>query len=148
MEKCGLINLIHRKQFGFWKNLSTTKAIATLLIDIYNSHIQNKFTKLCFIDLKNALDTVSHPILFNMLEFVGILGHELNWFKESLVQRFQKVTVNDGLSDEESMLGPLLFLLYINSMTDYIRCKILLFADDKEMYVSNLSEEKAVQLLQ
>lgn len=57
-------NLLSPKQFGFRQGLSTTKAISTLLTDIYNNLNTGQFTKLCFIDVKKAFDTVSHSVLF------------------------------------------------------------------------------------
>lgn len=137
--------------------MSTNKAITILLKDTYNNINQNHYTKLCFIDLKKAFDTVSHNILFKKLESVGVTGNELKWFRVYLRERTQKVKANGLMSGEEcvrcgvpqgSTLGPLLFLIYVNDLTEYLDNKALLFADDTVLYASGSSEEIATNKLQ
>lgn len=150
-------NLLTDKQFGFRKSLSTTKAIHTFLTDIYTG-INNKwFTKICYIDLKKAFDTVSHPILYQKLELLGITNHSLDWFKDYLTNREQCVKVNGCVSGgaavqcgvpQGSTLGPLLFLIYINDVIDTIQAGTLLFADDTVIYTMDKSYDQAVIKLQ
>ena len=99
-----------------------------------------------FLDFSKAFDTVNHEILFAKLEFLGILGVCLQWFRSYFSKREQYVVYNDTSSSKQritcgvpqgSILGPLLFLLYINDLanaSDVIFS--LLFADDSYMFIS------------
>lgn len=166
LEKCVHIQLsdylerkklLTDKQFGFRKNRSTDKAIATLLADVYNSINNNEYIKLCYIDLKKAFDTVSHNILLTKMESLGVCNRELQWFRNYLTDRFQHVTVNSTLSQglwvecgvpQGSTLGPLLFIIYINDLTSYITNNVILFADDTVVYSADKNYNTAVSNLQ
>ena len=86
---------------------------------------RGEYTAALFIDLKKAFDTVGHEILLAKLNFYGLDGKELNWFKSYLENRRQYCKVNGKVSKTEvvncgvpqgSCLGPLLFLVYINDL--------------------------------
>ena len=110
----------------------------------------------CFIDLKKAFDTVNHNILVTKLEHYGIRDSSLEWFKSYLTNRQQFVSFIGHLSDKKiitcgvpqgSVLGPLLFLLYINDLPNISnKLKFYLFADDTNIYYesSNLAEIEKV----
>ena len=99
-----------------------------------------------FLDLKKAFDTVNHKILVKKLYLYGIMGQLINWFKGYLEHRSQYVTYNkkrSGIKDvvcgvpHGSILGPLLFFIYINDFSS-VSSKLyyVLFADDTTVFIS------------
>ncbi len=132
-------NIIFELQFGFQKK-STSLAILDLYNQLANAIEDKKFACCIFLDLANAFDTVNHSILLDKLEYYGVRGTLLLWFKSYSTERSQNVSINGVLSDSRkitngvpqgSVFGPLLFLLYINDMpfaSDLL--KFHLFADD------------------
>ena len=138
-------NLLYQKQFGFQGGHSTEHAVVNLVDEILKGFDQNKFTLGVFIDLSKAFDTVDHKILIRKLELYGIRNNNLKWFKNYLTGRKQGVSFSSGLSQlknivcgvpQGSILGPLLFLIYVNDL--YLSSNILnfiLFADDTNIII-------------
>ena len=137
-------NILYDKQYGFRKENSTIFSLIEITEKIKESIDNNKFGCGIFIDLRKAFDTVNHNILLRKLDHYGIRGSSLNWFKSYLNDRQQYVFLNGESSDKKkitcgvpqgSVLGPLLFLVYINDLPNI--SKILdfyLFADDTNIY--------------
>ena len=138
-------------QSGFRPGFSTATA-ATYLVDHILAGMDNKMspvqelTGAIFLDLKKAFDTVDHDILLAKLEHAGVRETELEWFRSYLSGRSQVVSIDDAVSEKQgvecgvpqgSILGPLLFSLYINDLT-YVtsKCKLVLYADDTVIYFS------------
>ena len=123
------------------------------LDDITNTILHNtdkgKLTGLAFLDLCKAFDTLDHKLLLTKLADFGLSKSSVNWFNAYLTNRTQSVNINGILSDAEpilygvpqgSVLGPLLFIMYINdlpSVTKY--CKVHLYADDTLLFFESSS---------
>ena len=132
--------LLYSSQYGFRKKHSTELAAIELTDKIFN-HLDNKKTPLAiFIDLSKAFDTIDHQILLDKLKYYGIKGTALNWFTSYLSERTQYVQYKDQSSSKSqittgvpqgSILGPLLFIIYVNDIKNISKkFKLIIYADD------------------
>jgi hypothetical protein len=145
-DHLSLFNLINENQFGFQKNTSTLHSL-TKLTSFISKEINNKnFVLTVFLDLRKAFDVVSHPILLKKLSKFGINGVALSWFENYLFNRTQRVEINGAFSSlktidisvlQGSILGPILFLCFINDLPKCTDLLTLLFADDAAVSGSN-----------
>ena len=147
-------NIIYKHQYGFQAKKSTVHPVIHFLNFIADAKNNNEIAIGVFCDLAKCFDTISHSILIKKLSKIGIKGIELEWFKNYLKDRKQFVTVNNIDSDklelnrgvpQGSILGPILFLIYINDLKNCTDLFTLLFADDSNFLISgkNLTELKA-----
>jgi len=140
-------DILSRYQFGFKENAGTSDAILEFLDNAYNALDHKQSIISVFLDLSKAFDTVSHDILLQKLDVLGVRGIVLDWFGSYLCGRTQYVDVDGYCSGvtcvnagvpQGSVLGPTLFLLYINDMH---RCSEKLnfihFADDTTVFRSS-----------
>ena len=146
-------NLLNNRQYGFRKNISTSMALATLLDDLalnLNDNTPPPPTAV-FIDLKKAFDTLNHEILLNKLTSHGIVGKPLLWIKDYLLANGTKsdtAPITTGVP-QGSILGQLLFILYINDLPLHLsNVSTQLYADDTIIYTANKSQETSHKTLQ
>ena len=137
-------NCIYKYQYGFQKGIGTNEAIRELVDDLRKNIHSGNINVGIFIDFKKAFDTVDHHILLKKLKGYGFIGNAHKWIHNYLHGRKQVVMINNTLSSNQSVrigvpqgsiLGPLLFLLYINDIKDHIfEGKLRLFADDTNIF--------------
>ena len=142
-------NCLNELQFGFRSNHSTTHALISITKRIQEALDTGNFACGIFIDLQKAFDTVDHNILLNKLNYYGIRGSPNSWFKSYIFNRKQFVTINGFNSlpktikygvPQGSVLGPLLFLIYINDLHMSIKhSSVHHFADDTNLLYVNKS---------
>ena len=150
-------SLFSKSQFGFLKNRSTQDALFDLTETIYDSLNFKKHHISVMIDLKKAFDTVNHDILLDKLELYGIRGLGLSWLKSYLTNRTNYVglgqtnssrhVINIGVP-QGSIIGPILFLIYINDLPKISNnMTSTLFADDTNFSMSHTDYDTMVNIL-
>ena len=136
--------ILYINQYGFRKKHSTILASINLTDKIKNTIDNGNYAVGIYIDLKKAFDTVDHYILLRKLEHYGIRGKANDLIQNYLSDRYQYTTVNNCSSSlnriktgvpQGSVLGPLLFLLYINDVAANVSEDLTLFADDTSVFI-------------
>ena len=137
-------DILTNSQYGFRSNHSTCHALIDLQDKIVSAINNNKFGIGTFIDLSKAFDIVNHDILLYKLQHYGVHGLPLAWFKNYLGNRYQFTVFNNVSSSHSlikhgvpqgSILGPLLFLIYVNDIEkSSSKFDFIMYADDTTLF--------------
>ena len=147
-------NILSDLQYGFRKARNTTHAIFRLTSDFLKSFHDKSFTVALFLDLSKAFDTVDRDILTRKLSIYGFRGVVNSFLSSYLSSRKQYVNVGKYKSNiqdisygvpQGSVLGPLLFNIFINDLVKVGKAKKILFADDSVFYITEKSLDLCLQ---
>ena len=136
--------LLHRSQYGFIPNNSCVHQLVYIHDMIMQALDNKKQIRMIFCDITKAFDRVWHKGLLHKCRSLGITGRLLEWLKDYLSERKQRVNVDGTFSDwngilagvpQGSVLGPLLFLIFINDLPNEMSNHVKLFADDTTLFL-------------
>eukprot|EP00057_Strongylocentrotus_purpuratus_P004120 XP_003728072.1 PREDICTED: RNA-directed DNA polymerase from mobile element jockey-like [Strongylocentrotus purpuratus] len=136
-------DMISCHQHGFQKKCSCVTQLLECLYDWTKAYDEAKGMDVIYLDFRKAFDTVPHRRLLYKLKHNGIRGHILNWIEGFLTGRRQRVVLRNGTSrwrsvtsgvPQGSILGPLLFLIFVNDIPDMVLTTAKMFADDTKIY--------------
>ena len=148
-------NILFELQHGFREKRSCETQLVMLVDEISKNMQMGKQTDLILLYFSKAFDKVAHEKLISKLHFYGIRGKTLSWVKDFLDSRSQAFVLNEVKSDkvavssgvtQGSVLGPILFLAYINDLPDQVKSRVRLFADATAIYLAISSEGESVTL--
>lgn len=149
-------SILYPLQHGFRKNRSCETQLLEFIEDVTTNMEEGKQTDVLIMDFSKAFDKVSHSLLLHKLDHYGIRGKTNKWIQSFLSNRSQRVVVDGYTSDsasvesgvpQGSVLGPSLFLFYINDIAEGLNSTVRLFADDTIAYLVIITK-KDCQLLQ
>ena len=155
MRHVTINKLLSSKQFGFISGRSTITQLLKYLDECIDKIVNGNVVDTIYLDFAKAFDTVPHRRLMHKLAAYGIKGNIQRWISAFLNDRSQTVVVSGGESKsaavlsgipQGSVLGPLLFVIYINDLPEYVDSDVFLFADDTKVLRQVSSEDDAITL--
>ena len=147
-------SLINANQFGFRSGHSTADQLLLTYNNISIFTDSGKTVDLVFFDFMKAFDKVIHNIVLDKLTFIGVSPELVGWIKCFLVERIMQVRISGVTSSsvpvtsgvpQGSVLGPLLFLIYVNHVVSQLTSEYMIFADDVKLYLAHESDQLASQ---
>lgn len=149
-------NILSQQQFGFIPGRSTHLQLLHVLEHWTSILDEGGELDVLYFDFKKAFDTVPHRRLLAKLAALGVSEELYNWIEDFLTNREQTVVVNGKHSGwrrvtsgipQGSVLGPILFIIYINDLPDVVKSIMLLFADDAKLYreIRSAADHTALQ---
>ncbi len=148
LDECQMLS---SSQSGFRKSHSTTTCLSDFLNEVYSNIDEGRLSGVAFLDLKKAFDTVDHKILLSKLSDLNISYRTIRWFDSYLGSRTQVTRIGNVTSEpgslscgvpQGSILGPLLFITYINSLPEALDgFNTFLYADDTAILTTGDSPE-------
>ena len=149
-------NILYPLQHGFRKGHSCETQLIEFVDDISKNLQEGQQTDILILDFAKAFDKVNHSLLIHKLQHYGIIGKSVRWIQNWLANRKQSVVIDGSTSDavsvdsgvpQGSVLGPGLFLYYINDLQSRLTSTVRLFADDTIAYltISNNNDAETLQ---
>ena len=147
--------LEENSQHGFRRRRSCLTNLLEFFHFVFSEHDRDKEVDIIYLDFQKAFDKVPHRRLMKKVRYIGIDGEVATWVENWLKNRRQRVVVNGQSSEwapvtsgvpQGSVLGPLLFIIYINDIDEEIAAKISKFADDIKLGANICKPESVVSL--
>ena len=149
-------NLNAKEQFGFRAGRACCTKLLEFMEEVTETIDRGEEVDVIYLDFAKAFDKVPHKRLLSKLRGYGIKGKIYDWNKDFLSNRKQRVVINGKFSNclhvtsgipQGSVLGPILFLIFINDLPDLFNCCMKLFADDAKLYlpITNSHDEEILQ---
>ena len=148
-------NLLSKRQYGFISGRSTTTQLLYFIDKCIDVLAEGNVIDTIYFDFAKAFDSVPHKRLLHKLKAYGITGNTFEWIKGFLTERKQFVSVDNVSSKicnvvsgvpQGTVLGPILFIIYINDILDGVNSDGVLYADDTKLFRCILTKEDAYKL--